>query len=221
MLLTRFCTPIVVILLGATAPARAGDAPRTHDGLLLRVGAGAGGIAMSRSGHLSAGTSSAFLGDSRVGGGTGAFDVTLGGAIRPGLILAGVLASQHLASPVLERDGQSDLPLDGPLAFVQLGVLLDVYPNPRGGFHLGGSASIAGAWVKSPPPRFTEYLGGSGGALAVHAGYSWWIADAWSLGVLARASGARLHGEHTELGITGAEDDRVSAFAILLEATFN
>jgi hypothetical protein len=212
-------TLAIVLLAGGAAWA---DAPRTHDGLFLRVGAGVGGLSMTRSGSVAAGSSAAFLvGDSRIGGGTGAFELTVGGALRPGVILAGSFASQNIANPVLERDGDSDVSLDGPLAFVQLGLLLDVYPDPRGGFHLGGSASFAGAWVKSPPPRFTDYLGGGGGALALHAGYSWWVSDDWAIGLLARASAARLHGEDTQFGITGAEDDRVTAFALMVAATFN
>ncbi len=203
----------------STPPAQA-DAPRHHDGFFLRVGVGAGGLSAEREGRISLGTSSFYAGTSNIAGGGGAFELSMGGALRPGLVLAGTFASQQVGKPVLEQDGR-ERKLEGPFTFALLGIALDWYPEPGGGFHVGGAASIAGAWVKSPQPAFTEYLGGGGGALSAHLGYSFWVSPQWSLGALLRVAGARLHGEETQFGITGSEDDDVRSVSVLVGATFN
>ncbi len=210
----------LAIFLFVPAVARA-DAPRTRDGLYLKVGVGASGLSMSRAGHVSAGSGpAAYTGDSSIGGGGGAFELTLGGTLRPGLILAGTLVDQSVASPALHTDAR-DIDLDGQLHYGLLGATLTWFPQPNGGFHVGGTLAAARAWAKAPQPAFSEYLGGAGGALALDAGYLWWISDQWSLGLSARLSGARLHGEVTQLGITGSEDDTVSAFMLAFSAVYH
>jgi hypothetical protein len=203
------------------APDARADAPRTRDGLYLRLGLGASGLSMSRAGHLSAGGSApAYTGDSTIAGGGTAFELTLGGTLRPGLVLAGTFVEQTVADPSL-RSNDGNVALEGQLHYALLGATLAWFPQPNGGFHLGFTLAAAGAWAKAPPPRFTEYLGGSGGALALDAGYLWWVADQWSIGLSARLSGARLHGEVTQLGITGSEDDRVGAFMLAFSAVYH
>jgi hypothetical protein len=213
---------VVAALAGAVlAPriARA-DAPRTRDGLYLKLGVGGSGISMSRAGHVSAGGNQAYTGDSSIDGGGGSLEVTLGGALRPGLILAGSLVGQTVNSPALHTDAR-DIALDGQLHYDMLGITLVWFPQPNGGFHLGLTVAAARAWAKAPQPALTEYLGGAGGALALDAGYLWWISDQWSLGLSARLSGANLHGEATTLGVTGTEDDKLGAFMLAFSAVYN
>lgn len=206
----------VAVLIAAALPAAArADAPATHDGLFLRVGLGVSGLDMQRAGHVSAGSAAYYTGDSSIGGGAGALELTLGGSLAPGLVLAATMLGQQIASPALSKDGGGDVALDGPLHFLLVGASLEYFPDPRGGFHFGGTVAASGAWVKSPPPRFTDYLGGAGGALSVDVGYLWWLSKRWSLGALLRLTGARLHGESTQLGITGSEDDTVRAVTLL------
>lgn len=212
---------VVASALVATPLAARADAPRTRDGLYLRLGVGASGLSMSRAGHVSAGGSApAYTGDSSIGGGGGAFELTLGGTLRPGLVLAGTLVDQNVADPSLHSDS-GDVALDGQLHYGLLGATIAWFPQPNGGFHLGGTLAFARAWARSPPPHLTEYLGGAGGAVAVDAGYLWWVADQWSLGVSARLSAARLHGEVTQLGVTGSEDDSVGAFMLAFCAAYH
>jgi hypothetical protein len=214
---------LTVTLLGVmyARPARA-DAPRTRDGLFLRLGVGVSGLSMTRDGSVSAGGSAPYYtGESRISGGGSAAELTIGGMLRPGLMLgATILSHETGANPTLRADG-GDVRLAGPLRFALLGASLEYFPNPRGGFHFGGTLALAFAWAEVPPPRWTEYLGGGGGAISLGAGYLWWVSDGWSLGLLARATGARIHGETTQVGITGAEDDNVSAFSLAFTGVYN
>jgi hypothetical protein len=212
------CAALAVALLAPTA-ARA-DAPRTRDGLYLQLGVGGSGLSMSRSGHVSAGNQAAYTGDSSIGGGGGSFELTLGGALRPGLILAGTLVDQSVNDATLHTDAR-DIALDGQLHYALLGITLAWFPQPNGGFHMGLTLAAARAWAKAPQPALSEYLGGAGGALALDAGYLWWISEQWSLGLSARLSGANLHGEATTLGVTGMEDDKVGAFMLAFSAVYN
>jgi hypothetical protein len=219
---TRFLAAGVTLVAAAlSASVARADAPRTRDGLYLSIGAGASGLSMSRSGHVSAGGSApTYVGDSSIAGGGGSFELTLGGTLRPGLVLAGTLVDQTVGSPSLHSDA-GDVPLDGQLHYGLLGATLAWFPEPNGGFHLGGTLALARAWAHSPPPHFAEYLGGAGGAIAFDAGYLWWVSDQWSLGLNARLSAARLHGQVTQLGVTGSEDDSVGAFMLAFSAAYH
>lgn len=213
---------ITTVTLAPVSLARA-DAPRTRDGLYLGLGLGLSAISMHREGHLSTGGGpAAYTGDSSISGGGGAFDVTVGGTLRPGLVLAGTLVYQSVSDARLHAESSgADVDLEGPLHYALLGATLKWFPHPNGGLHLGGTLGVAGAWAKSPPPHFAENLGGAGGALGLDAGYLWWIADQWSLGVSARLSGARLHGEVHQLGVTASEDDSVGAFMLVVSAAYH
>ena len=78
-----------------------------------------------------------------------------------------------------------------------LGITLDWYPNAAGGFHFGGTLGFAAAVAQRPDSDAFENMGGGGFALSLLVGYDWWIADEWSLGALARFTGAALQGEET------------------------
>ena len=211
----------MALLLSLAGQARA-DAPRTRDGLFLRLGLGLSAVSMTRDGNVSAGNSAPYYtGESRISAGGGVTELTIGGMLRPGLMLGGmILNHQSGENPTLRADG-GDVRLIGPLRFALIGVALEYFPDPHGGFHFGGSLALAGAWAEVPPPRWTQYLGGAGGAISVGAGYLWWVSDGWSLGILARLTGARVHGETTQIGVTGAEDDTVSAFSLAFSAVYN
>ena len=203
------------------APPALADQPVTRDGFFLRLALGGGGLNMGREGRVSAGSSSYYTGSSRISGGIGASELSVGGTLGSGVVLAATLLNHEIGDPKLTSDGRSDLPLDGPLHFVLLGVSLEYFPDPRGGFHFGGTVGVAGAWAKAPDPRWTEYLGGAGGALSLTAGYLWWVSDRWSLGTHLRLTGANLHGEDSALGVTASEDDKLGALAAFVQGTFH
>lgn len=211
------CASTLLLLAG---PVKAVE-ERTHDGFFLRLSLGGGGLNMKREGSVTSGASSSFTGSSSISGGAGMAEISMGGTIGQRLVLSGSLVSHQLADPVLDRDGDSDFNLEGPLRFVLVGPSLEYFPDPRGGFHFGGMLALAAAWAKAPEPGFAENLGGVGGAMSLSAGYVWWLGKQWSLGIMARLTGARLHGEHSEQGATGSEDDNVGAFSLQVSALYH
>jgi hypothetical protein len=93
----------------------------------------------------------------------------------------------------------------GNLTIGQLGLFVQWYPAPRGGWHVGFDVgpAITTAWinrgvapVSSGPgaPSGVEYTSAWGyGAIAtLQGGYDWWIAPRWSMGLDLFASGGTL-----------------------------
>lgn len=135
--------------------------------------------------------------DAYLRGGGSSGSLAIGGAIAPGLVLAGTLQGAGL---------QSDFK-GGPLAdatvtaegrtrsasrkatggFGMLGVLVDWYPKPRGGWHTGFATGV-GAVVLQNSADDSE-LAGLNLAGSVFGGYDWAIARDWSLGLQLVASG--------------------------------
>src|SRR5262245_52353317 len=153
---------VVLLVLAAPAAARAqaeaGSRQREHDGFFLRVALGGSGLSMKREGSLRLGSAGTGTGSSEISGGAGVGELSIGGAIAKGLVLSGTLLAHSHSEPTLDVEGGGTIALDGPLTFAVVGASLEYFPDPRGGFHFGGTIGVAGAWVKSPPPSFTEYL---------------------------------------------------------------
>ncbi len=219
---TRVWCALALVLGMPVRSVWADDAAREHDGFFLRLALGGAGLSMSRTAKAGTGSSAGlYTGDSSIAGGSGAYEISVGGTLARGLVLAGTLFGHGIANPTLKRDGGADVDLDGPLHFGVLGATLEYFPNPQRGFHFGGTLGFAAAWAKSPNPAFSENLGGFGGAISLSAGYLWWVGRTWSVGVLGRLTGARLHGEHEKGGITGSEDDSLGAFGVYFSGAYH
>lgn len=182
--------------------------PPWHTGFYLRLGAGFGGLVdgVSRAGAQDA--------EATASGGSGAFELAIGGSIKPGLVLGGGFYMDWLANPRIEIDGEdvTDLLRDelsvGSLLMV--GPLIDWYPKPERGFHI--QAVIAGARLDVRDSTGTVQHSPIGGALLVGVGHEWRVANYWGVGVLGRLTLAAL----------GDEDwsHRIAALSILFTATF-
>lgn len=205
---SRGALVFILLAFAAARPARADDGGRAHQGRLLRVATGL--VYLHESWYPSSNEPSAVL----TGWGP-ALEVTLGKFLRPRLALAGSL---QLAAAI-NRDettlGRS-YDLTDTLHFVDtLSALADFYPNPRRGFHVGGSLGIA---------TITEvdtYMGGSqtswGFAGALHGGYERFVSRRWSLGGLARLA---FHTYDTDTPPPHATTTGV-LFSLLFAATFD
>jgi len=165
---------------------------RNHDGFYLRMTVGGGysyvvqtyeGPQPQNIGGFALGGSPS-PGDVKVSGGTTAFDIMLGGTPVPGLVIGGGLFFNVTPSPdvkVLDVTATSK----SDLTVFLLGMFADIFPNPKGGFHVGGIAGIAtvdwsGGGINGSASGF------GGGAFA---GYDAWVGKQWSLGGLVRALG--------------------------------
>jgi hypothetical protein len=194
---------------------------RRHDGFYLRLGLGAGLVRSEI--DFDTGTISEEV---RAGGGGVALEIALGGTVAPGLVIGGGIYSVSVArinwrSPaVRERSDDGGDEIDGGEGGLSvLGVMIDYYPNPRGGFHVQGALGIGAlAFQNDEDSNFPgEDWEGGGGGLMLGAGYEFWVSDQWSLGGIARvlAMSGKLRGSESERNY----DSRAFAPAILFGAT--
>jgi hypothetical protein len=111
-------------------------------------------------------------------GGSLPFRLAVGGTVGQGVVLGATL---YGAGTTI---GGSRASLNGARGeFAGLSFLVDWYPSPASGWHVGGDLGLGAVALSNSV--------GSGGdlALSVFGGYDWWIAEQWSFGVLLTASG--------------------------------
>jgi hypothetical protein len=122
-------------------------------------------------------------------------ELALGGTIYRGLVLGGGIYTADLVASTLKLEedsvGPPPIELDTELRnLVLIAPFIDIYPNPRYGFHIQGALGLALLTPRvfgSSATEQSEYAA-VGGGLMLGVGYEWWIADEWSLGVLGRAT---------------------------------
>jgi hypothetical protein len=206
----------------ASAPAP-DPSVRNHDGFYLRLGLGFGGMTLNRDSTYSVTGINGIdaNGESKIAGGGGAFELSIGGTVGSGIVICGTLYTQTVQEAKLEPEDGEERDLDGNLNFVLLGPGIHWYPSPTGGFHVGLTLGIAGAVAKTPEGSRFENLGGVGGGGSLAIGYDFWIADQWSLGPMLRLTGANLHGEDEDGALKAEEDDRLSAASLMISGVFH
>ena len=165
-----------VLALSPDARAEA----RTHDGFYLHLNAGLG--------YLS--TSAEYRGnEASYSGVTIPSAIFLGGTVGPVAIGGGIFAD-YAFSPSEELNGRSTERDNVSLTLLGIGMFADYYVDPHGGLHFqpfvgwgGLEATVDGNSGGSDP---------TGLVLALGAGYDWWMADEWSIGVMGRIAYAPL-----------------------------
>ncbi len=169
----------------ATPPPRASTAPvlppttegHVHDGFYLRFSLGLSHGWVSGSGPA---------GDASLSGGGLGFLLAAGGTPAPGFVVAGTLMFAG-ATGALNGGGICAVPPcalptgDVSSGQVILGGLVDWFPVPTGGFHVGGSLGLGGLAITYPGGNDSS---GSSLGLSVLGGYDWWIGPEWSLGLM-------------------------------------
>jgi hypothetical protein len=170
---------LAVAAAGAPHAARADDGGRVHQGRLLRAGAGV--AYLRESWNPSGGAPDAV----HTGWGP-ALEIALGKHLRPGFVLGG---SVQLTG-IINRD-QTTLGMTYPLSrtvhFVDtVSALVDCYPNPRRGLHVGGTLGVAAI------TELDTYMGGTqtswGFAGALHGGHGRFVSARSSIGGLVRVA---------------------------------
>jgi hypothetical protein len=141
---------------------------RNHDGGYVRMGVNLGYVSdTARRGQAKAESS----------GFGGFLDLALGVSVTDALVFGIAVHSLGAFSATTELDGQE---LESRHSnYVQvLGVLLDYYPNPRQGLHLGVTFGSGGADIVVD----SKQAASDGVGLALRLGYDVWIGEQWSLG---------------------------------------
>ncbi|HEY0713879.1 MAG TPA: hypothetical protein VGF45_14460 [Polyangia bacterium] len=163
-----------------------------HDGFYLRLGTGFGSYS---EGIRQSGADK----QTTVSGIANAFELAIGGAVRPGLIFGGGLWSSTVLASSRTVRGTAPPPevIDSRGDFQLVGPFFDYYTNPRGGFHMQGAFGLANVrgW-STESANFDEDSISVGGGLMFGVGYDWWVSKEWSIGILGRMT----------VGITGQED---------------
>lgn len=148
-----------------------------HDGFYLRgaMGFGSFGADFSNVEPLDL--------DIDASGGSFALDLMIGGSPSRGLAIGGALLSDTAFGAQYEVDGNDAG--EGSISTGLIGGFIDGFPDPKGGFHLGGafgfSSLIGEELAENDESLQTAGLGG-----AFWIGYDFWVGDEWSIGPLVR-----------------------------------
>ena len=124
--------------------------------------------------------------------------ISFGGSIARGLVLGGMIQATGLTakfsggpfagSTVTTADGKTfDASRKAAAGTAGLGLMLDWYPKPLGGWHAGLTAGLGSISVQNLADDSVMAGGGLTGGL--FGGYDWSIGKAWSLGLELSLSG--------------------------------
>jgi hypothetical protein len=126
--------------------------------------------------------------NAKISGAGLALDLLIGGSPTPGLVIGGGLLINSVTDPEVEPDGGSSSEIEGQLGVGQLGVFIDGFFDPTGGFHVGGMLGLASYGVQFDDDDDENIEQGGGGA-AIWVGYDAWVGSQWSIGGLLRLTG--------------------------------
>jgi hypothetical protein len=183
---------------------------RTHDGFYLRGALGPAYLSVSSEHDPDAITDFEFSGAGYL------WNLSIGGSPAQGLVLGGTLFSQTAVNPTMTV-GDTETDVDGNLGFAMIGVFVDGFPDPQGGFHVGGMLGIAAVGVtEEATSSNSDEEGSTGAGLAVWAGYDFWVGDVWSVGGMLQLAAASAEEEFEPLiGDKVTRTDSVSSAALL------
>jgi hypothetical protein len=162
-----------------------------HDGFYTRITSGFAYTSVFGSGPN---------GSASVSGTGSLFSLAIGGTLAPGIVLAGVLAgttgtSTFHGGPFANATITGAAGSTGPIAAsdnagassFDVGLLLDWFPDPAKGLHVGGSVGLGGVALTNQADG--SFISGLGLGAGLFGGYDFWVGPAWSLGLALVASG--------------------------------
>jgi len=166
----------------------------------LGLGVGFGGALVS--------SDSKSIGDYSFGGGTGAFDLWIGGTPTSGVAMGAALSGVGVGSSQRSVDGNR-VSGDVSASTVLLAYFVDVFPDPQRGLHFGGALGLASGAAKVQDSG--REFQGAGLGLQAFGGYDFWVGPQWSLGCMLRLIGS----------VTGQDEAGVAYRASLGGATLS
>lgn len=178
--------------VGEEPPPPVARSYHVHDGFYLRGAMGVGWFGTKFDDDSARGV------DADASAGSFALDLMIGGSPSRGLAIGGALLMEAAPTASYELDGREIG--DGTIVTGLLGAFIDGFPDPKGGFHVGGALGFSSLAA--------DELGADGGTLetagfggAVFAGYDFWVGDEWSIGPLVRfmATVNRDRGDETDV----------------------
>jgi hypothetical protein len=112
------------------------------------------------------------------------FDVMLGAAVTPGVVIGLAFLGEGSASVEFERGA---LDQDRSVSLFTVGPFLDAYFQPNAGWHLGGTVGYAHVSTEN---SFDDRSPTNGIGGAFWFGHDFWVAENWSFGPVLRLSGS-------------------------------
>jgi hypothetical protein len=187
-------TPATVEL-SPSAPA--GDSPgrRIHRRLFLRLALGTAYLHESWSPHSG-------RPDALYGGWGTALDASMGRIVRPGLIVGGRWQIVAVVDANETYRGSTTTAARTVRFLDTLAAFVDDFPDPRRGFHFGGSAGVLAA--SNLDASYGTVSTGWGAAISGHVGYETFFSNRWSIGALAALAAYR-YGD-SEAGVSSTSD---------------
>lgn len=186
LVVPSLATPAFAADTTPVAPGKA-STHHLHDGFYLRMAVGVGAFS---SRDVVDGSPA---GQPTFAGGGSAAELTIGGALRPGFVLAASgLWQSSLVGTLRDEAGQATLTRRHD--FVLFGPTIDLFPWPRRGFHVLATLGPAVMGDYRDDRVQKTWTTRTGGGLSIGAGYDAWVSANWSLGFLVRATGATLDG---------------------------
>jgi hypothetical protein len=170
----------ILVLLVLTSVAAA--EPRRHEGIYARVGVGPG---------FALATLFSSAPDDASNGADVSSELSLGWAVRPGLILGG--GTFPMVVPKPDYDGMDA----GGQHVSATGPFVDYYLHPTGGLHAQGAVLFSAGYLDGSSDR-DSHIGFGYGAMA-GVGYDRYVSSRWSLGALFRVTAYRLYGVDDEI----------------------
>jgi hypothetical protein len=195
--------------------------PHLHEGFYLRFTTGPSFLTLR--GHGPSGASASIT-DSGPSG-----SIAIGGAVAPGLVLAGTFSGAAFnaefeggpfAHATVTSNGRTRTASHNAQGgFGMMGMLVDWYPQPRGGWHTGLAAGV-GAVVLTNSADDSD-LGGLNFSGSVFGGYDWALGRKWSLGLQLIASGGTMSKLQTDTDSDHTHDSgyRLAPFSIGVQAS--
>jgi hypothetical protein len=106
-------------------------------------------------------------------------------------VLGGGIYTATVETPFVYDGTGRPLPAEfrRPDTFSLIGIMGDLYPNPRRGLHLQAAAGLAALTGFNPGSEYwrDRHVALGGGAM-LGLGYEWWVGEQWGIGILARAT---------------------------------
>lgn len=202
-------------------PTKSSHGRFVHDGFYLRMSAGVGAFSSRNVVNGSAENQPTFS------GGGSALELSIGGAIRPGFVLAATgLLQSSLVGSIQDEAGKTTLTRRHDFAL--FGPTFDFFPWPRGGFHVLATFGPALMGDYRDDRIQKTWTTRAGGGFSLGAGYDAWVSDNWSLGFLVRVTGATLGGtertykDDQTYTVTQPETQRsIGAISLTFTALYN
>jgi hypothetical protein len=180
-----------------------------HDGFYLRMSIGGGSLAARGDRYDSSYSNRQ---EYTFEGNAMSFDIMVGGTLLPGLAVGGAYQGSYAAQANYseQQDG------DAGMSFGMIGPFIDIFPDPHGGFHLGGM--LGPAATVAYDDRYEETAAAVGFGGSVWVGYDFWISNQWSLGAVLRASAAQVETPASR-ELEQLERDRLGVGSVALMVT--